>query len=178
MYVPMHCSKLKADVARTDADSEKMMFYGLEEIDTDIFDWRLLGPLADINEQYYTMEFNELDRWMNIDYEIDVSVEALAIEVSKDGEALQDVDVYFSLDDFNSIGKAEYDDLEQAFVGMVPANRSLQVVALKKEGDTWFYQEQSVATESSINMELEEVLYDDLVTLLKKFIIHMSKGLV
>ena len=160
--------QIKAAVARTEADSEKMLFYGLEEVETDIYDWRLLGPLANIDEQYYTMEFNELDRWMNIDYEIPVSVEALAIEVIKDGDALNDVDVYFSLDDFNSIGKAEYDLSKESFVGMVPNNSTLQVVALKKEGTDWFFQSSAVTGTSSITLELVPVAYDDLVTLLKK----------
>lgn len=160
--------KIKAAVARTEADSEQMLFYGLEEIQEDLYDWRLLGPLADIDEEYYTMEFNELDRWMNIDYEIPVSVEALAIEVIKDGALLEDVDVYFSLDDFNSIGKAEYDQSKQAFIGMVPANSALQVVALQKDGEVWFYQKQALDSEQSVTLELEEVAYDDLVTVLKK----------
>ncbi len=160
--------QIKAAVDRTEADSEKMLFYGLEEIETEVYDWRLLGPLANIDEQYYTMEFNQLDRWMNIDYEIPVSVEALAIEVTKEGESLENVDVYFSLDDFNSIGKAEYDQSKASFIGMVPNNSTLQVVALKKEGTDWFFQSSAVSGESSITLDLEPVAYDDLVSLLKK----------
>ncbi|MDH3709309.1 MAG: hypothetical protein OER04_05455 [Cyclobacteriaceae bacterium] len=160
--------QIKAAIARTPGDPQKMMFYRYDEVGNGVYDWRLQGPLSAVDETYYTLEFNELDRWMNIDYEIPTDTKELIINLLKDGVAVEDAQVFFSLNDFNSVGKAEYLPAVAGYQGWVPLGASLQVVALKKEGEKWYWNKTQVAPGgNNLDLTLTAIAYDDLVSALK-----------
>ena len=159
---------IKASVERTDGQNENMKFYQLasDTIGTVVQnDWMLEGELAGIDDVYYTLEFDELDQWMNIDVPIDETLSTFTIEVSQDELEVADADVYVALADFNSVIKATYDDLDGLYKADIPVNAEIEIVAINKKGEEWFW-DINLAQESEefSTLELEQVLYEDLVT--------------
>ena len=162
---------IKASVERTEGQNTDMKFYQLvsDTVDSVVQnDWILQGDLAGIDEVYYTLEFDELDQWMNIDVPIDESLSTYSVKVSQDQLEIPDADVYLALANFNSVIKAEYDELDGLYKADIPENSEFEIVAINKEGEEWFWDVHlAEETEELSTLELKLVVYQELVTKLK-----------
>ncbi len=169
LYVrPEALFKIQSSVERTSGERDKMMFYRLDEISDDVYDWRLQGPLADVDSTYYTIEFNELDRWMNIDYEIDTPVKELTVNLSMEGATVSDAQVFLSLEDYNSVGKAEFQESVNNYQGFAPVGTDLQVVALRKDEEQWYLGTRKMdSSADNLDLVLEPASYQLVVATLK-----------
>ena len=160
--------QIKAATARTPGDPQKMKFYRLDEVANQVFDWRLQGDLAAVDDTYYTLEFNELDRWMNIDYEIPTDISELSIKVLQNENEIINAQVFFSLDNFNSVGKAEYQAASKIYRGFIPESSPVQLVAIRKDGNNWAWHQSEVTPGvGELELELQPIPYQQLVNALK-----------
>ncbi len=159
---------LKVPVDRTTGDPEQMQFYRFLEVAPGINDWQLESDLEARDEEYYTVSFNELDQWLNVDYQIPVDVEELLINLQYEGEPVSDAEVYYSLNGYNSVGKAELQEGSFTFKGLVPKGTEVQIIAIRKVEESWFWNEIEADLQRNLNLNLEPVSYQDIVSVLQK----------
>lgn len=157
---------IKAPKEKSESSNEDMAFYVEETPGATPFNWIYQGELYDQSEDYYTIAYDQLERWMNIDVPV-TSAENTAVTISvwSDDTITNATEVFLVSQSINAmievippINSGPY------FIDNLPSEMEFTVIAIQENKGTWrmAMQELTAGSNLEIDLKMEEINYSAL----------------